>query len=277
MKDVFKGFYTAASGMRAQQRRTEMYTNNLANVNTPGFKAEQSSVRAFPEMLLQKMESPSVPATTVTKSTSLVGRLNTGVYVQDMTPNFQQGALTETNLNTDIALNQIMMPVNANGIQGSIFFTVQNPNGGVQYTRNGNFTLDSAGNLTTASGQYVLDTNGNRIQLKSDQFTVTEDGWIQQNGQNVARLGIAYAANPNLLSKTGTGLFQLNGGVLPSAYANNQIAFTTKQGYIEQSNVDATDTMTSMLTAYRSFEANQKVLQAYDKSMDKAVNEIGKV
>lgn len=275
--DLFRGFYTVASGMLAQQRRTEMLTNNMANINTPGYKADQSSVRAFPDMLIQKMESPDVPGNSVATTMTPVGRLNTGVYIQDITPNFKQGDLTQTSLNTDLALNHITMPLNQNGVQGSVFFTVQNPDGGVQYTRNGNFTIDGAGFLTAATGQYVLDTNGNPIALVNDSFTVTEDGWVQQNGQNVARLGIAYAENPNLLTKTSTGLYQMDGGALPSAYANNQVAFSVKQGYIERSNVDAAETMTNMLTAYRSFEANQKVLQAYDRSMDKAVNEIGKL
>lgn len=275
---MFKGFYSAASGMLTGQRRAEMLTNNLANANTPGFKADQASTRAFPEMLLSRINTP----TTAKRNGGLptvnqIGTLNTGVYIQDVTPNFNQGDLTKTELTTDIALNNITMPLSNNGMQGNVFFTVQSQSGGTQYTRNGNFTMDGAGYLTTGTGQLVLDTNGQPIQLFNNDFTVTEDGFIQQNGQNVVRLGIAYAENPNSLSKTANGLYEANEGALPSAYNNNQVQFTTKQGYIERSNVDATDTMTNLLTAYRTFEANQKVLQAYDRSMDKAVNEIGKV
>lgn len=275
---MFRGFYHAASGMITQQRRVEMFTNNLANINTPGYKADQSSVRAFPEMLLQRLETEKSPSGQVTTKMSPVGSINTGVYVQDLTPTFKQGDLNKTELNTDVALNNIFMPTNAEGITGSIFFTVENPDGGVQYTRNGNFTLDGYGFLTNANGHYILDTAGNPIQLTSDQFTVTADGWIQQDGQNVARLGIAFAENPNELAKSGEGLFQWNNGqALPSAYENGQVSFALQQGYLERSNVDATETMTQMLAAYRTFEANQKVLQAYDRSMDKAVNEIGKI
>lgn len=275
---MFRGFYHAASGMITQQRRVEMFTNNLANINTPGYKADQSSVRAFPEMLLQRLETEKSPSGQVTTKMSPVGSINTGVYVQDLTPTYKQGDLNKTELNTDVALNNIFMPTNAEGITGSIFFTVENPDGGVQYTRNGNFTLDGYGFLTNANGHYILDTAGNPIQLTSDQFTVTADGWIQQGGQNVARLGIAFAENPNELAKSGEGLFQWNNGqALPSAYENGQVSFVLQQGYLERSNVDATETMTQMLAAYRTFEANQKVLQAYDRSMDKAVNEIGKI
>lgn len=275
---MFRGFYHAASGMITQQRRVEMFTNNLANINTPGYKADQSSVRAFPEMLLQRLETEKSPSGQVTTKMSPVGSINTGVYVQDLTPTYKQGDLNKTELNTDVALNNIFMPTNVEGITGSIFFTVENPDGGVQYTRNGNFTLDGYGFLTNANGHYILDTAGNPIQLTSDQFTVTADGWIQQDGQNVARLGIAFAENPNELAKSGEGLFQWNNGqALPSAYENGQVSFVLQQGYLERSNVDATETMTQMLAAYRTFEANQKVLQAYDRSMDKAVNEIGKI
>jgi flagellar basal-body rod protein FlgF len=275
---MFRGFYHAASGMLTQQRRVEMLTNNLANIHTPGYKADQSSVRAFPEMLLQRLETEKSPTGNVTTKMSRIGSTNTGVYVQDLTPKFKQGDLNKTELSTDLALNNITMPTNADGMVGSIFFTVENPDGGLQYTRNGNFTLDGFGFLTNANGQYILDTAGNPIQLTSDQFTVTTDGWIQQNGQNVARLGIGYAENPNELTKTGEGLFAWNDGqALPSAYENDQVSFSIQQGYLERSNVDATESMTEMLAAYRTFEANQKVLQAYDRSMDKAVNEIGKI
>lgn len=272
---MLRGFYTAASGMLAQQRRTEILTNNLANVNTPGFKSDQSSVRAFPEMLIQRLESEKIAPTknTSISTSTLVGPINTGVYIQDVTPNFNQGDLGQTNLNTDIALQNTLIPGN-----GSVFFTIENPEEGVYYTRNGNFTLDAAGFLTTASGNYVLDVNGNRIQLENDQFTISDDGWLQANGQPVTQLGIAYADNPYQLVKGDNGFYSTaDGAALPSAYGVEGIAFATKQGYIERSNVDANQAMTELLAAYRSFEANQKVLQTYDQSMDKAVNEIGRL
>ena len=95
---MFRGFYTAASGMYTQQRKTEMLTNNMANVNTPGFKADQSSIRAFPEMLLQRLESTPSPA-----GNSEVGAVNTGVYMQESIPRFIQGDLRQTDLPTDLA------------------------------------------------------------------------------------------------------------------------------------------------------------------------------
>ncbi|OMP66602.1 flagellar hook-basal body protein [Domibacillus epiphyticus] len=265
---MFRGFYTAASGMIAQQRRTEILTNNMSNVNTPGYKADQTSMRAFPEMLLRRIDETSIP---VENKLNLpfepfVGSLNTGVYLQETMPNFRQGDLRETGLSTDLAL------------QGeSVFFTVQNEAGETRYTRNGNFTIDLEGYLTTASGLYVQDTEGERIQLTSDQFTVDSQGRVTENGAEVAQIGVAYAEDPNALIKEGDGLYRIEGAALPQAFGAEGAAFAIHQSFLEGSTTDAARTMTDMLTAYRAFEANQKVLTAYDRSMEKAANEIGRV
>ncbi|UII55709.1 flagellar hook-basal body protein [Cytobacillus spongiae] len=278
---MFRGFYTVASGMLAQQRRTEMLTNNMANANTPGFKADQSSLRAFPEMLLSRMDKQSIPTEKGSNLpiNQLVGPINTGVYMQEAIPKFIQGDIYATDQNTDVALIDVNIPANnENGLKGSVFFTVQNPNGDLRYTRNGDFTLDGQGFLTTASGLYVLDDGGNPIQLSSDQFQVNETGLITGANGETARIGIGFADNPQRLIKEGDGLYRTeDGAALQNAYNANGVQFQMQQGYIERSNVDASRTMTDMLTAYRAFEANQKVLQAYDRSMDKAANEIGRI
>jgi flagellar basal-body rod protein FlgF len=276
---LFRGFYTAASGMIAQQRRTEILTNNLANVSTPGYKADETVLRAFPEMLIQRLENQALPGTANKRlpRLSYVGPLNTGAYVQETIPRFQQGDLEETGFSTDMALVNINMPENEAGFQGTVFFTLENPAGGILYTRNGNFTLDGAGYLTNAYGLYVLDDQGNRIRLDSDRFQVDEDGWIIQDGAPVARIGVAFAENPLALVKREDGNYQWEDGVLPSAYGQGNMSFLVKQNHIERSNVDLAETMTQLLTAYRTFEANQKIVQAYDRSMDKAVNEIGRI
>lgn len=276
---MLRGFYTAASGMLTQQRQTEMLTNNLANANTTGFKADQSSIRSFPEMLLQRMESKTVATDNslqlpINKN---VGSISTGVYVQEVTPLFSQGDVQETELKTDIALINGTIPADANGKMGTVMFVVENSNGEMRYTRNGNFTLDGTGYLTTSEGNYVLNQNNERIQLNSDNFTIDQDGSISENNQAVARLGIAFAENPESLVKEGGGLFRAAEDELTDAYNEAEVSFTLNQGAIEGSNVDESQTMTNLMAAYRSFEANQKMLQAYDRSMDKAVNEVGKL
>ena len=257
-----------------------MLTNNLANASTPGYKADQSSLRAFPEMLISHLGEKDVPVKNgfTLPASNIVGQLNTGVYLQETIPAFLQGSLRETNSNTDIALIDRVMPLNEAGVNGSIFFAVANQAGETRYTRNGNFTLDQEGFLTTAAGHYILDENGATIQLENDNFSVQPDGSLYQGEEYIGTIGIAYAENPNALVKEGDGLFRLeDGGNLPSAYTSEGVQFSLQQGMLEQSNVDTGRTMTDMMTAYRAFEANQKVLQAYDRSMEKAVNEIGKV
>lgn len=279
---MLRGFYTAASGMLTQQRRTEMLTNNMSNANTTGFKADQTSIRSFPEMLLSNIDSKTIPTENKLSMSkfSQVGSLSTGVYVQETNPLFTQGTLEETQLNTDLALADENLPINeGTGRQGAVLFTVQDGDGGLRYTRNGSFTLDGQAYLTTPKGYYVLDENNERIQLDSDQFTVTENGVILEGNVQKARLGIGFSDNPSAqLMKDGEGLYKVvNDDELPSAYAGAEVSFSTKQGFLEGSNVDQSRTMTEMMSSYRSFEASQKVLQAYDKSLDKAVNEVGKL
>lgn len=272
---LFRGFYTAASGMISQQRRQEMITNNIANINTPGYKADQASLRSFPELLIQQMNAMKLPVQhSVRKRTSMpIGTLNTGVYVQDITPNFRQGTLRETQMSTDLAIVDGIYPDET----GSVFFTVQNEAGQIRYTRNGNFTIDGQGYLTTSEGYYVLDQAGNRIFTDVLEFEVTPEGIIQFGNTNI-QLGLAYIANVNDLVKEGNGLFNPEPG---NVQAQDPFAagatFTVQQGFLEGSNVDPAQAMVEMIEAYRIFEMNQRVLKEYDESMRKAVTEIGRL
>ncbi|MCG3088494.1 flagellar hook-basal body protein [Sporosarcina cyprini] len=277
---MFRGFYTVGSGMIAQQRRTEMLANNLANANTPGFKAEQSSIRSFPEMYMSSINAARIPTKDglLLKGLSPVGPISTGVYMQETLPLFAQGQLRETGLTTDVSLVDGALPVDPEtGKAGAIFFRLANGNGQEVYTKNGNFTMDAQGYLTNPMGYYVLDSAGQRIQLPNDDFRLTSEGDIMVGETTAATLGVAYAAQPETLQKQGNGLFSAQNGNLPDASGVAGVGYSFQQGYLEGSNVDAGSTMTDMLAAYRAFEANQKILQAYDRSMEKAVTEIGRV
>ena len=277
---MFKGFYTVASGMIAQQRRTELLTNNISNARTPGFKEDQSTIRSFPDMLMSRINSTNIPTENGLNHmyANPTGGINAGIYMQETLANYTQGQLLETELATDIALINGQMPVNADGVEGTVMFRLQHSGGGEAYTRNGNFTVDAQGYLVSAQGLYVLNDNGQRMQVNNDDFTLNAEGMIMSGDTQVGRVGVAYAANPEVLMKQDNGLFRLDGGGnLPTAYGVQGVAFGTQQKYIESSNVDTGRAMTELMTAYRAFEANQKVLQAYDRSMEKAVNEIGKV
>lgn len=263
--------------MLAQQRRQQVLNNNLSNMSTPGYKQDQGSMRAFPEMLIERMESKDLP----TKNNlnlpvrSEVGSMNTGVYMQETKPEFEQAALRETGIGTDIALLNGNVP----GENGGLFFTIQNEDGEARYTRNGNFTVDGEGFLTTKQGSYVLDQGGDPIQTGGVEFDVTEEGILEANGQAIP-LGISYTNDATQMVKEGNANFSFNGeeGQAPVNARNVAgVTFNTRQGSLERSNVDPAKTMTEMMSSYRLFETNQKVLKAYDRSMDKAVNEIGRV
>lgn len=276
---MFKGFYTAASGMIAQQRRTELLTNNMANAETPGFKSDQSTIRSFPDMLMSAIDKEKIPTEDglAVQTADTLGAVNAGLYMQEISANQMQGQLIQTDLTTDIALINGTLPVNEEGIQAAVFYRLQEENSEVQvYTRNGNFTLDGAGFLTAADGKYVLSADNEPIQVQSQNFRVNDRGQVFENDVLVAQIGVSVAENPDaqLLKQQNGVYYTANGENLQAADPNT---YSMQQSFLEQSNVDAAKTMTDLMTAYRAFEANQKVLSAYDTSMQKAVSEIGRV
>ncbi|WP_158736964.1 flagellar hook-basal body protein [Alteribacillus sp. YIM 98480] len=276
---MLRGFYGAASGMITQQRRTEMLNDNMSNINTPGYKEDKGSTRTFPEMLIQAQNNN----TPFGRTSTPIGELATGVYLQDRTPNFEQGDMLETGNNTDVGLLQGVLPENEDGEQGSLFFTVLNEDGEERYTRNGNWTVDGEGFLITSQGYYVLDEDGEPLEVDNENFMIDENGLVtNEEGEEAGQIDIAYAENANNLVKEGNGLLRLDGEAdeeeeLPSAIGNDEIAFQLNQGFLERSNVDPGETMTEMMNTYRMFESNQRILQAYDQSMERAVNDIGRL
>ena len=277
---MFRGLYTATSGMMAHNRKQQILTNNLANANTPGFKGDQTVIRSFPDQLIKAMGSAKTTA-----PGHSVGRLSTGVYAQEGVPSFAQGTLKSTGNSTDFALMDDLLPVNS-GTQkrGSLVFAVSLPNDEVRYTKNGQFSVGPDGLLKTVEGFNVLGADMAPIQANDKDFKVSQDGTItfdNQNGTN--SLWIGYTENPQQLVKEGHGLFRWEGtdAQAPQLASdvpllNNSSSFI-QQGFIESSNVDLTQTMTDMMNSYRGFEATQKIIQAYDRSMEKAANEIGRV
>ncbi|GIO25250.1 flagellar hook-basal body protein [Oceanobacillus sp. J11TS1] len=265
---MLRGLYTAASGMITQQRQQEALSNNIANANTPGYKADQTAIRAFPELLIEQMgDTNRAPGGPRIPASRQLGGLNTGVYVQETIPDFAQGALTESGLPTDVAINQREVPDE----NGAIFFAVQNNDGDVRLTRNGNFSIDADGYLVTSQGHYVLDENGNNIQTNGSMDVVSEEGVIQAAGGEVT-LGTQYVADVNTLTKEGNDLFQGDAEAVPA-----NAVYSIEQGVLEQSNVNSAQAMTDMMNAYRMFETNQRVLRVYDESLGKAVTEIGRL
>lgn len=277
---MLRGYYTAASGMTTQQRRQDTLSNNLSNAQTPGFKQDQAMTRSFPELLVKRMGDEAIKTKT-NKQLNLsnqVGPLTTGVYVHETLADQTQGTLQETNITTDMALVDGNMPDE----DGALFFTVQNAEGDVRYTRNGNFTVDGEGYLTTNQGYYVLNNAGNPIFTNGENFTVTPEGVLTTNTQQIP-LQINYTANHYDLIKNDENLFTLTDedgdvlGEMENARDALGVTFSVSQGFLEASNVDSGQTMVEMMQAYRLFESNQQVVKAYDKSMEIAVNQIGRL
>ncbi|AXF56363.1 flagellar hook-basal body protein [Salicibibacter kimchii] len=273
---MIRGFYQAASGMITGQRQTEMLGDNLANIHTPGHKGDHGPMRTFPNMLIQAMNNGD------TGANGIIGDIPTGVYMQERVPDSRQGDLRETGAGTDVALLQgVLEPDADTGEPGMLLFAVQEEGGDVQYTRNGNFAVDGQGFLTTGAGDYILGTDGEPLEVGNEGFTLEADGEITaDSGAFVGQLEIAHAPDPLQLVKTGSGLLQYDGEALeelPSAVGDDAYPYELQQQFLERSNVDIGQTMTDMTQAYRQFEANQTVLQAYDQNMQRTVNDIGSI
>lgn len=279
---MIRGLYTAAAGMISQQRKHDVLSNNIANANTPGFKQDQTVFRAFPDLLIERINDATAPF----NAPQTVGHLNTGVFAEENLPQFLQGALMASDQPLDMAL------VDADG-SASSFFTVRTPAGEERYTRNGRFTVDTNGQLVTSEGYLVLGADKQPIkarvtvdaqnnvyrQLDAKDIHIGADGLIsaQSNGQSLqlGQLGIVKANDPRQMIREGQGVYRWAGSQPLTATAGT--GTEVRQGFIERSNVDPVETSVQMMTALRAYEANQKVIQFYDKSLDKAVNEVGRV
>jgi len=274
---MFRGLYAATSGMMAYNRQQQVLTNNLSNAVTPGFKNDVTTFRSFPQQLIEKMDGASSLSQTA-------GTLSVGTYAQEAIPQFTQGILKQTSNSTDLALQSAFLPVDpATEQTGTLVFQVRTANDEIRYTQNGQLVVNQQGILMTAAGDRVLGNNGQEIQLASTDFQVDAQGRITIEGDAVGQMWIGYAADPLSFVKEGSGLLRYEGDAAnaPVLATTSAVAGTgdalVMQGFLEQSNVDMTRIMTDMLRTYRGFESNQKVLQAYDQSMQKAVTEIGRV
>lgn len=302
---MLRGLYTAASGMIANQRRHDTITNNIANVNTPGFKAATAVHRAFPEMLIYLTGEGG--GTNV--QARRIGRLNTGVLAEEAPMRFAQGSLVETGSASDVAIvSNLQVPgvaFNAEGVgitpdgervyQPQAMFAVRTPDGEEQYTRNGSFTIDAIGQLVTGEGHLVLDAARQPIRVLDPQTgapkpmseiritgsgqlidAVSGQALLDEGGEPIS-LFIALIANPHRLVRAGNGNFRLpEGEELPGA-VNAEDDFELYQGFIEQSNVDPVRSAVDLMAAQRAYEANQRIVRYYDQSLEKAVNEVGRV
>jgi flagellar basal-body rod protein FlgF len=251
---MVRGLYTAATGMAVQRNKMDVLTNNITNAETTGFKEDTLVSSAFSTKMLELLHDPNV-----TLVGSQVGGYNFGSHIQQLYTDFSNGSYEQTGTSTDLA------------IQGNGFFTVET-SAGERLTQAGNFTVDSNGDLVTSDGNYVLGQNGH-IHVGSSDFTVASDGTITQGGTTVDKLRLETVADTTTLRKQGDNLYYIYGG----GTAQTATGAKVLQGYKEGSNVNVADEMVDMLTLYRKYEANQKMVSMTDETVGLAVNKLGSV
>jgi flagellar basal-body rod protein FlgF len=263
---LVRGLYTAASGALVAQSMADNVANNLANVDTSGFKQTLLQIQSAPTLDIYRIQNdpghvagkplPGVPVA------QYVGVLGTGSQVYDTPTSFEQGPLAATGNPLDLAITG----------SGNAFFTVQTPNG-VRYTRDGEFVEDAQGTLRTHDGNAVLGTNGQTIQLQNQgAITIGKDGTIYQNAQNVGQIALTQFANLLNLRPEGTNLYAVSGNAGPSAATN----VSMQQGFLEKSNGNVVRSMVDLITAERWFDANEKAIKAQDDATNTAITSVGK-
>ena len=257
---MVKGLYTAYTGMLNQQNKVDGIANNLANAATTGYKKEGSTSEAFDAVLAYKIKDQ-----TSAFRGKKIGTMNLGVKIGENYGDYSQGAFETTNHTYDLALS------------GKGFFCIEftNKSGetSTKYTRDGSFTLNVDGYLVTKDGDYVLDEEGRHIKLDPlSDARIDENGTIFQNDQRVTTIGLEDFEDYNYLEHYGENYYQpVEGATMIEADAK------IFEGYLEASNVQVVSEMVELISATRTYESNQKVIQTIDETLDKAVNQLGKV
>lgn len=259
---MIRALYTAASGMDAQQSNIDVIANNLANVNTAGFKKSRME---FQDLVYQQMQAAGSP--TSTSSEAPVGlEVGLGTMPAATTRDFSNGNLRATNAPFDLA------------IEGRGFFQVTLPNGETGYTRAGSFHLSADGTLVTSDG-YPLEP---QIAIPQDAISVTisRAGIVsaqiagQSAVQELGTIELAIFQNPAGLQALGGNIFvatTASGEPTTGAPGQDGIG-TIVQGFLENSNVSVVEEMVNMILAQRAYEANSKVVRASDEMLTQVNN-----
>lgn len=256
---MIRGWYTGASGMNAQQNRLDAISNNLANVDTAGYKRDITVSKSFSELLIRRIDADGVYILENGMGSSdvapIVGKLGLGVETNENYVDFTQGSFKVTNTNTDIALN------------GKGFFAVETPYG-ERYTRDGDFLIGKEGILETKEGYPVLGENG-YIYVSDDKFKVNDDGILitAEDSEEIDRLKIVRFDNERYLRKMGGNLYSTNDIAGPAHIAEGAERPGFLQGYTETSNVNVVNEMVQMIEVNRAYEANQKTITSEDSMM----------
>lgn len=266
-----RALWTGASGMTSQQTYLDTISNNLANINTSGYKKEETQ---FSSLLYQKLQTKTTDAQGNAKP--VISQVGSGVRTNGIVSIFKQGTLQETSNDWDLAA------------EGNGFFMIQDANGDTAYTRNGAFRLAVGNNgltLATADGYSVLDSNGQIITFEDNiavsKVEVNEYGYLMFPDDTGAlqtsdiQIGMAQFNNPSGLLKSGQSLYYST-EASGEARIEGKDAFLTKtkihSGYLESSNVDTATEIVNLIVAQRAYEMNSKTITAADEMLQQANN-----
>ncbi len=260
---MLRSLYSATSGMLAQQTHIDTTSNNIANVNTTGFKKSRAD---FNDLFYQAMQYAGTNTSNTTLSPDGM-EVGLGVRPSAITKMFSQGSPKETENNLDVA------------ITGKGFFQVQLPDGTTAYTRSGNFKLDEQGNLVTSEGyllipQITLPEDTTQVNIGVDG-TVSVTQGLQTTSNVIGQITLANFVNPAGLHSMGDNLFSITNASGDAIVGNPDFQGLGKlrQGFLELSNVRLVEEMTDLITAQRAYEANSKSIQTAD-AMLQTVNSL---
>jgi flagellar basal-body rod protein FlgG len=256
--------WVAKTGLDAQQTRMTVVSNNLANVNTTGFKKGRA---AFADLLSQTVKQAGGQTSQTTQSPSGLN-LGTGVRIVDTEKNFSQGNMLQTSNPLDLA------------VDGRGFFQVQLPDGSIGYTRDGSFQVSSQGELVTSNGYLVqpgitLPTNAQSVTIGSDGVVSAQLAG-QASPQQVGQLTVTDFVNPAGLQPRGDNLYLETAASgspqtgTPGAHGLGGIV----QGALESSNVNVVEELVNMIETQRAYEMNSKAISTTDEMLQYVSNNL---
>lgn len=259
---MIRALWTAASGMQSQQINIDVIANNLANVNTTGFKKSRPD---FQDLMYQNLKSVGSPSTNSTQVPSGI-QIGLGSKAAAVTKVFSAGNITQSGNDLDMA------------IEGDGFFQIQLPDGATAYSRDGAFKKDSQGRIVNSDGypltpEMVIPNNASKVSIGNDgTVTVLQAG--QSSPTSVGTIQLATFSNPAGLSSMGHNLYQPTdaSGTANTGTAGQNGIGAISQGFLEMSNVSVMEEMVNMIVSQRAYETNSKAVQAADEMLQQTNN-----
>ncbi len=258
---MVRGLYTGWTGMYTEQKRLDVIANNIANASTTGYKQENVSSQSFDEHLAIRIRDNEDPL----GRERVIGNMSLGVKIGEVYTNFDQGSVRHTGNTFDLALD------------GDGFFTMRvvdlAGNEHIRYTRAGNFNITQDGDVTDMDGNHLQSEAGDLIVPTDTTISFDKDGTVYSNGEAIDRLIITDFEDYKYLKKFADTMYEPVDG----ATEKEEVSYNVLQGYLEQSNINVVHEMVQMIDITRAYEANQKIIQTMDSTLDQAVNSVGRV